>query len=61
MPRRNRLNLTDAPQRVIQRGDNHQATFFAEEDYRFCLDYLVDAARKYGCQIGIRGKSTQAG
>jgi putative transposase len=51
MPRRNRLNLTDVPQHVIQRGNNRQATFFAEEDYRFHLDCLVDAARKYGCQV----------
>ena len=51
MPRRKRLNLTDVPQHVIQRGNNRQATFFAEEDYCFYLDCLVDAARKYGCQI----------
>jgi hypothetical protein len=51
MPRRNRLNLTDVPQHVIQRGNNRQATFFAEEDYRFYLDCLVDAARKYDCQV----------
>jgi hypothetical protein len=51
MPRRNRLNLTDVPQHVIQRGNNRQATFFAEEDYRFYLDCLVGAARKYDCQV----------
>ena len=46
MPRRNRLNLTDVPQHVIQRGNNRQATFFADEHYRFYLDCMVDAARK---------------
>jgi putative transposase len=51
MPRRTRLNLTDAPQHTIQRGNNRQASFFAEEDYRFYLDCLLDAARKYGCSI----------
>jgi putative transposase len=51
MPRRARLNLTDVPQHIIQRGNNRQATFFAEEDYRFYLDCLLDAARKYGCAI----------
>jgi hypothetical protein len=40
------MNLTDVPRHVIQRGNNRQATFFAEDDYRFCLDCLVDAARK---------------
>ena len=39
------------PQHVIQRGNNRQATVFAEEDYRFYLECLADAARKYGCQI----------
>jgi len=51
MPRRTRLNLTDVSQHIIQRGNNRQATFFAEEDYRFYLDCLLDAARKYGCSI----------
>jgi putative transposase len=51
MPRRARLNLADVPQHIIQRGNNRQVTFFAEEDYRFYLDCLYDAKRKYGCQI----------
>lgn len=51
MPRRSRLNLTDVPQHIIQRGNNRQATFFADEDYRFYLDCLYDAVRKYECQV----------
>jgi putative transposase len=51
MPRRARLNLEDVPQHIIQRGNNRQSTFFAEADYRFYLDCLLDAARKYGCGI----------
>ncbi len=51
MPRRLRLNLADVPQHIIQRGNNRQATFFAEEDYRFYIDRLTDASRKYGCSI----------
>lgn len=51
MPRRTRLNLLDVPQHIIQRGNNRQASFFAEEDYRFYLDCLFDATRKYGCSI----------
>ncbi len=33
MPRQIRYNLPGIPQHVIQRGNNRQATFFAEEDY----------------------------
>ena len=51
MQRRNRLNLTDVPQHVIQRCNSRQATFLAEEDYRFYLDCLVDAARRYDCHV----------
>lgn len=51
MPRRLRLNLIDVPQHIIQRGNNRQATFFAEENYCFYLDRLVDASRKYGRSI----------
>jgi hypothetical protein len=34
------------PRHIIQRRKSRQATFFAEKDYRFNLDCLVDAARK---------------
>ncbi len=51
MPRRPRLNLPAAPMHVIQRGNNRQATFFADEDYRFYLECLGDAARRYACRI----------
>ena len=51
MPRKPRLNLTDVPQHIIQRGNNRQATFFSADDYRFYLDRLADASRKYGCSI----------
>jgi len=51
MPRRSRLNLANVPQHIIQRGNNRQATFFADEDYRFYLDCLLEASRKYGCSI----------
>lgn len=51
MARRPRLALVGVPQHVIQRGNNRQATFFAEEDYRFYLNCLYDAARQYGCLV----------
>ena len=34
MTRRARLILSGVPQHFIQRGNNREATFFAEEDYR---------------------------
>ncbi len=51
MPRRPRLNLASVPLHVIQRGNNRQACFFAEEDYRFYLYWLKKGADKYGCDI----------
>ena len=39
------------PQHVIQRGNNRQAVFFAEADYRYYLDALQQAAARYDCAI----------
>jgi putative transposase len=36
---------------VIQRGNNRQACFFADEDYGLYLDWLKECAGKAGCQI----------
>ncbi len=51
MARRARLIFAGVPQHIIQRGNNRQATFFAEGDYRCYLDWLHEAAKKYGCRI----------
>jgi len=51
MPGLPRFPLADVPQHIIQRGNNRQVTFFTDEDYRFYLDHLFDASRKYGCTI----------
>ncbi len=51
MPRRSRFHLIDVPQHIIQRGNNRQATFFAEEDYCFYIERLGEGARKYACSI----------
>ena len=51
MARRPRLRIAGVPQHVIQRGNNRQATFFAEEDYGFYLACLREAARKHDCTI----------
>ncbi|MEW6039325.1 MAG: transposase [Pseudomonadota bacterium] len=39
------------PQHIIQRGNNRQVIFAADEDYQFFRDALVDAAKKYGLSI----------
>lgn len=51
MPRRARLTLPGVPLHIIQRGNNRQACFFADEDYRFYLDWLKQYADKGGCRV----------
>ncbi len=51
MPRRPRLALPNIPLHLIQRGNNRQACFFADEDYRFYLEWLSEYAGKTGCRI----------
>jgi putative transposase len=51
MPRRARLTLPNVPQHIITRGNNRQPCFFADDDYRFFLEWLETYARQTGCQI----------
>ncbi|NTV11967.1 MAG: transposase [Zoogloea sp.] len=51
MPRRPRLILPGVPLHIIQRGNNRQACFCADEDCRLYLDWLKEYAGKTGCQI----------
>lgn len=51
MPRRARLSLPNVPLHIIQRGNNRQACFFADEDYRNYLDWLGEYAGKTGCRV----------
>ncbi|MCA1854190.1 MAG: transposase [Beggiatoa sp.] len=51
MVRLPRLSLASIPQHVIQRGNNRQACFYADEDYRFYLECLGEAARKYRVSV----------
>ncbi len=51
MPRRPRLALPHVPLHLIQRGNNRQACFFANEDYRVYLDWLTEYAGKTGCRV----------
>ncbi len=51
MPRRPRITLPGVPLHLIQRGNNRQACFFADEDYLFYLDWLNECARDSCCAI----------
>lgn len=51
MHRRARLTLPKVPVHLIQRGNNRQACFFADEDYRFYLDWLAEYADETGCRV----------
>ena len=51
MPRRPRLSLPNVPLHLIQRGNNRQACFIGDEDYRFYLDWLSEYAGRAGCSI----------
>jgi putative transposase len=49
MARLPRFVLPGQPQHVIQRGNNRQEIFCAEQDYQFYLEKLKLAADKHGC------------
>ena len=51
MARLPRLYMQGCPQHIIQRGNNRQACFFAEEDYIFYLDKLLKSSEKYKVAI----------
>jgi putative transposase len=36
---------------IIQRGNNRQACFFADADYLYYLDSLIDAATRFGGHV----------
>ena len=51
MSRRPRVALAGVPLHVIQRGNNRQACFFSDADYRFNLDCLEGSAAMSGCAV----------
>jgi len=51
MPRRPRVVLPGVPLHLIQRGNNRQACFSADDDYQFYLEWLRTYARNTGCAI----------
>ncbi len=51
MARLPRFVLVGHPQHIIIRGNNREPVFTSDEDYRFFLDKLTDAAKKHQCDI----------
>jgi len=51
MARLPRLDLTDVPQHVIQRGNDRRPCFLAEPDYRRYLRGLQEASLECRCQV----------
>lgn len=51
MPRRKRLQIAGLPTHIVQRGNNRQACFFAEDDYLFFLDHLAQLAKRFRCAL----------
>lgn len=51
MPRRPRLSLAGVPLHLIQRGNNRQACFFANDDYLRFLAWLTEYAAASGCAV----------
>ena len=51
MPRLPRYVLPGVPQHIIQRGNNRQPIFAADDDYVAYLEWLKQAAEQYGLHI----------
>ncbi len=51
MSRKPRFFLPNVPVHAIQRGNNRQAIFFDDADYKAYLNWLKIAADKYNCKI----------
>ena len=51
MARQPRIDLAGIPQHIIQRGNNRQDCFFTDHDRRKYLEWLHQAAAKYGGSV----------
>ena len=51
MPRKQRQFVPHLPQHIVQRGNNRQPIFFADRDRILFLDFLAEAANKYGLAV----------
>lgn len=51
MARLPRFVIPGQPQHVIQRGNNREIIFVADEDYQYYLQKLCDGCKKYDCEL----------
>jgi len=51
MARRERPRVTGLPVHIIQRGNNRQASFYAEADHQFFLHHLSELAKRFQCEL----------
>lgn len=51
MPRKPRFYVPGVAVHVVQRGNNRQAVYFDEQDYRHYLGWLKEGADRYGCAV----------
>ena len=51
MPRPKRLELPGLPMHVVQRGNNREAVFFAQNDYQTYLGWLEECALHYRVEV----------
>jgi len=51
MPRKPRFFVADVPTHIVQRGNNRQAIFFADNDYRVYLGWIAEAAKRWRCAV----------
>jgi putative transposase len=51
MARLGRYFVSGQSLHVIQRGNDNNAVFFDEDDYRIYLDWLAEAAERYACAV----------
>ena len=51
MPRKPRFNLIGISQHIIQRGNNREPCFYAEQDYLRYLSDLHESAKKFDCRV----------
>lgn len=54
MPRKPRMYLPHVPAHLVQRGNNREACFDADDDYRFYLHTLEEGLRRYRGFMSLR-------
>ncbi len=51
MPRKTRMYLPDVPAHIVQRGNNRDACFFCEDDFRYYKQVLAEGMERYGARL----------